>query len=53
MIVSVAYLLARCLLDCLVVRVRREVSKDAELLRLTKAQRARLAPAVKVALDTG
>jgi transposase InsO family protein len=31
---SVVYLLARCLLSCLMVRVRREVSKDAELLVL-------------------
>ena len=34
MIFSVAYLLARCLLGCLMVRARREVCKDAELLVL-------------------
>jgi hypothetical protein len=33
-IFSVAYLLARCLLCCLEVLARREVSKDAELLVL-------------------
>jgi hypothetical protein len=33
-IFSVAYLFARCLLRCLMVRARREVSKDAELLVL-------------------
>jgi putative transposase len=33
-IFSVAYLLARCLLGCLMVRARREVCKDAELLVL-------------------
>jgi hypothetical protein len=33
-IFSVAYMLARCLLGCLMVLVRREVSKDAELLVL-------------------
>jgi len=33
-IFSVVYLLARCLLRCLMVRGRREVSKDAELLVL-------------------
>ena len=32
--IHVVYLLARCLLDCLVVRGRREMSKDAELLVL-------------------
>ncbi len=34
MIFSVGYLLARCLLSCLAVLARREVSKDAELLVL-------------------
>ena len=34
MIFSAAYLLARCLLSCLMVLTRREVSKDAELLVL-------------------
>ena len=34
MIFSVAYLLARCLLRCLMVLTRDEVSKDAELLVL-------------------
>ena len=34
MISSVACLFARCLLRCLMVRGRREVSKDAELLVL-------------------
>ncbi len=34
MIFSVVYLLARCLLGSLMVRARREVSKDAELLVL-------------------
>ncbi|MGI8451392.1 MAG: integrase core domain-containing protein [Streptosporangiaceae bacterium] len=34
MIISVGYLLARCLLDGLMVRGRREASKDAELLVL-------------------
>ena len=34
MIFSVACLFARCLLRCLMVRGRREVSKDAELLVL-------------------
>jgi putative transposase len=33
-IFSVAYLLARCLLRCLMVLTRDEVSKDAELLVL-------------------
>jgi putative transposase len=33
-VIHVVYLLARCLLDCLVVRGRREMSKDAELLVL-------------------
>jgi putative transposase len=33
-IFSVVYLLARCLLSCLAVLARREVSKDAELLVL-------------------
>jgi putative transposase len=33
-IISVCYLLARCLLDCLMVLARREASKDAELLVL-------------------
>ena len=32
MIFSVVYLLIRCLLGCLMVLARREVSKDAELL---------------------
>jgi len=32
MIFSVVYLVVRCLLGCLMVRARREVSKDAELL---------------------
>ena len=32
MILSVICLLARCLLGCLIVLARREVSKDAELL---------------------
>jgi putative transposase len=31
-IFSVVYLVVRCLLGCLMVRARREVSKDAELL---------------------
>jgi hypothetical protein len=31
MIISVGYLLARCLLDCLMVLTRRELSKEAEL----------------------
>ena len=34
MIFSVGYLLVRCLLSCLAVRARCEVSKDAELLVL-------------------
>ena len=34
MIFLVGYLLARCLLSCLAVLARREVSKDAELLVL-------------------
>lgn len=34
MIFSVGYLLARCLLDGLIVLARREASKDAELLVL-------------------
>ena len=34
MIFSVAYLLVRCLLGCLMVLARREVSKDPELLVL-------------------
>ena len=34
MIISVVYLLVRCMLGCLVVLVRRQVSKDAELLVL-------------------
>ena len=34
MIFSVVYLLIRCLLGCLMVRARREVSRDAELLAL-------------------
>ena len=34
MIFSVVYLVVRCLLGCLMMRVRREVSKDAELLVL-------------------
>lgn len=33
-VMQVVYLLARCLLHCLVVRGRREASKDAELLVL-------------------
>jgi putative transposase len=33
-IISVCYLLARCLLDCLMVLARRELSRDAELLVL-------------------
>jgi hypothetical protein len=33
-IFSAAYLLARCLLSCLIVAARREASKDAELLVL-------------------
>jgi hypothetical protein len=33
-IFEAAYLLARCLLGCLMVRARREVCKDAELLAL-------------------
>ena len=33
MIFSAVYLLVRCLLGCLMVLARREVSKDAELLR--------------------
>ena len=34
MILSVVYLVVRCLLGCLMVLARREVSKDAELLVL-------------------
>ena len=34
MIVSVVYLVVRCVLDGLMVLARREVSKDAELLAL-------------------
>ena len=34
MIFSVVYLVVRCLLGCLTVLARREVSKDAELLVL-------------------
>ena len=34
MIIPVVYLLVRCLLGCLMVLARREVSKDAELLVL-------------------
>ena len=34
MIISVVYLLVRCLLGCLMVLTRRQVSKDAELLVL-------------------
>ena len=34
MIFSVVYLVARCLLGCLMVLAKREVSKDAELLVL-------------------
>ena len=34
MIFSAVYLLVRCLLGCLMVLTRREVSKDAELLVL-------------------
>ena len=34
MLISVVYLLARCLLGCLMVRARREVCKDAEPLVL-------------------
>ena len=34
MIFSVVYLVVRCLLGCLVVLTRRQVSKDAELLVL-------------------
>ena len=34
MIFSVVYLVVRCLLDCLMVLARREVSKEAELLVL-------------------
>jgi len=33
-IISVLYLLVRCLLGCLMVLTRRQVSKDAELLVL-------------------
>jgi putative transposase len=33
-IFSVVYLLVRCLLDCLMVLARREVSKEGELLVL-------------------
>jgi hypothetical protein len=33
-IFSVVYLLIRCLLGCLMVLARREVSKDAELLAI-------------------
>ena len=43
MIFSVVYLLARCLLGCLMVLARREVSKDAELLVL-RHENAVLAP---------
>ena len=32
MIISVGYLIVRCLLDALMVLTRRELSKDAELL---------------------
>ena len=41
MIFSVAYMLARRLLGCLMVLARREVSKDAELLVLRNENRAR------------
>ena len=34
MIISVIYLLVRCLLGCLTVLTRRQLSKDAELLVL-------------------
>lgn len=34
MIISVVYLLVRCLLDCLTVLTRGQASKDAELLVL-------------------
>ena len=34
MIISVVYLIVRCLLDCLIVLTRHRVSKDAELLVL-------------------
>ena len=34
MIISVVYLLVRCLLGCLMVVIRHQVSKDAELLVL-------------------
>ena len=34
MIISVVYLLVRCLLGCLMVLTRHQVSKDAELLVL-------------------
>ena len=34
MVFPVVYLLARCLLGCVMVRARREVSKDGELLVL-------------------
>ena len=34
MIISVVYLLVRCLLGCLTVLTRHQVSKDAELLAL-------------------
>ena len=34
MFLSVIYLLVRCVLGCLMVRARREVSNDAELLVL-------------------
>ena len=53
MIVSVVYLVARCLPGCLMVLARREVSKDAELLVLRhesavlrlEARRVRYQPA--------
>jgi hypothetical protein len=35
-ILSVAYLLIRCLLGCLLVLTRRQVSKDAEFLVLRR-----------------
>ncbi len=34
MIISVVYLVVRCLLDCLMMLTQRQVSKDAELLVL-------------------
>ena len=69
MIISVVYLLVRCLLDCLTVLARGQVSKDAELLvlrhenavlrrqagrvRYQPADRLRLAALARLIPDTG